>query len=66
MVAFVSGNHFVVVDEVDNKRVVVRNPALGRIAYQPETFNRMWRGEVLIIEPPGVQDSDGFEAGASP
>lgn len=60
LVAFVSGNHFVVVDEASKERVIIRDPALGRIAYRPEIFNRMWRGEVLFIEPPGIQDSESF------
>jgi hypothetical protein len=64
LIAFVSGNHFVVVDESNEWRVVVRDPALGKLSYERGKFNRIWSGEVLIVKAPGNQFSaradDGF------
>jgi ABC-type bacteriocin/lantibiotic exporter with double-glycine peptidase domain len=55
-ILFIRGNHYVVIDSIiDDQRVVLRDPAIGRIQIPLERLERVWRGEVLEVvrdEPP--------------
>jgi ABC-type bacteriocin/lantibiotic exporter with double-glycine peptidase domain len=49
-VAFVEGDHFVVVESVTlDGRVNVLDPARGRLRYPPEAFNQHWLGQTLVF-----------------
>lgn len=50
-VAFVDGDHFVVVTNISSEDgpVIVLDPARGKLRYSASTFAQRWKGEVLII-----------------
>src|SRR2546428_579173 len=51
-----SGGHFVVVDSLTPARVVLRDPAVGRLALPRGAFEEFWSGYVLV---PRRQAPDG-------
>lgn len=62
MIAFVRGNHYVVVESItESGSVIVLDPAIGRLQYRLEKFRRIWRGEALQIGR-----ADSFESALSP
>ena len=51
MIAFVKGNHFVVVKRLLEVDVLeVDDPALGRLRWPLTSFCKVWSGEVLIFD----------------
>lgn len=49
-IAFVDGDHFVLVAELrDDGRLVVLDPARGRLLYDAGSFGGRWRGELLVV-----------------
>ena len=50
VIAFVDGNHFVVIDNVSNDgTLTILDPARGRLQYSGMSFARHWKGEALIL-----------------
>ncbi len=50
-IAFVSGNHYVVISEVTKDgKVIVLDPAIGKLEYLLLSFWIIWKGEVLIFK----------------
>jgi ABC-type bacteriocin/lantibiotic exporter with double-glycine peptidase domain len=50
-IAFVSGNHFVVIRRfLDSDVMEVDDPGLGRLRWPLESFCRVWSGEVLVFD----------------
>lgn len=49
----VNGNllHYVVVEEVNDNKIIISDPAKGIIAYKPEEFFDMWSGTLMLIHP---------------
>jgi ABC-type bacteriocin/lantibiotic exporter with double-glycine peptidase domain len=50
-IAFVDGDHFVVVLRADPASVEIADPARGRLRLSRRAFARRWRGEVLAFSP---------------
>jgi ABC-type bacteriocin/lantibiotic exporter with double-glycine peptidase domain len=50
-IAFVDGNHFVVVLGASSSRVELADPARGRLRLTRRAFERRWRGELLTFRP---------------
>lgn len=49
-IAFVDGNHFVVIRRLlDPRTLEVDDPALGRLRWPIAAFGRHWRGETLVF-----------------
>lgn len=49
-IAFIDGQHFVVVAGVDGDGgITVLDPARGRLRYRAESFYRHWQGETLLL-----------------
>lgn len=55
-IALMRYGHFVVVDAMNENTVLVRDPAVGRVRYQPVGFAFMWSGYFLAPQA-GVSDS---------
>ena len=50
-IAFVGGNHFVVIEQVEQDgHLIILDPGYGRLRYEASTFEHLWRGEVLILD----------------
>ena len=49
LLAFVRGDHFVVIDRVEDEKIIVRDPALGRIMYNRDGWGKIWGGETIIF-----------------
>jgi Peptidase C39 family len=50
VIAFVDGNHFVVIDKVNNDgTLIILDPARGRLQFTEPSFVRHWKGETLIL-----------------
>jgi len=50
-IAFVKGNHFVVVRQLlDSEVLEVDDPALGKLRWPVNSFCKVWSGEVLIFD----------------
>lgn len=50
LIAFVDGSHFVVVDSFTAEgRLIVLDPAAGRLEYTPQSFAKHWRGEAILF-----------------
>jgi ABC-type bacteriocin/lantibiotic exporter with double-glycine peptidase domain len=51
-IAFVKGNHFVVVKRLlDSEVLEVDDPALGKLRWPASSFCKVWSGEVLVFDP---------------
>lgn len=50
-IAFVSGDHFVVLLRAGSSHVELADPARGRLRLTRRAFERRWRGEVLSFRP---------------
>ncbi len=51
-IAFFGGNHFVVLEKrTASGKVVVLDPARGRLEFAPRQLFRHWRGETLVLKP---------------
>jgi hypothetical protein len=60
-IAFVDGDHYVVIERIENDhQVIVLDPAGGRLRYELSAFAQRWRGEILILGDfaPAEQVSD--------
>jgi ABC-type bacteriocin/lantibiotic exporter with double-glycine peptidase domain len=54
-VLYLSYGHFVALEEVDRSgRVIVHDPALGRVEFSPGAVRRLWSGDVLEFVAEGV------------
>lgn len=52
-IAFVEGDHFVVIDSIGrNGDLWLRDPAIGRLYMTRAAFQRIWQGEVILLDPP--------------
>ena len=64
-IAFVNDDHFVVVRRVQAGRVVIDDPASGRVRLSLATFDVLWNGTVLTFEPRTTERSDSLRPDAS-
>ena len=49
-VVFIEDDHFAVLDQIDEHgEVILRDPAIGRLRIGKGAFNRIWKGETLIL-----------------
>ena len=49
-VVFVEDGHFAVLDQInEHGEVILRDPAIGRLRIGKGAFNRIWKGETLIL-----------------
>lgn len=44
-------NHFVVIAKINEKRVWIYDPALGKISYKKEKFLKIWSGYLILVSP---------------
>lgn len=44
-------NHFVVIAKINEKRVWIYDPALGKISYKKENFLKIWSGYLILVSP---------------
>ena len=44
-------NHFVVIAKINEKRVWIYDPALGKISYEKENFLKIWSGYLILVSP---------------
>lgn len=69
-IAFVDGDHYVVIERIENDhRVIVLDPAGGRLRYELSAFEQRWRGEILILgdfAPSEVENTFANLAAAPP
>ncbi len=57
VIAFVRGNHYVVVDSIyNNGHLRIIDPAVGRVNMSKRKFKRIWSGETLQIERVGSNE----------
>jgi len=50
-IAFVKGNHYVVISEIKkNGKIIILDPAIGKLSYSLQKFQNIWKGETLIFE----------------
>lgn len=50
-IAFVGGNHFVVIEQVEQDgHLIILDPGYGRLRYEASTFEPLWRGEILVLD----------------
>jgi len=51
VIAFVNGNHYVVVDSIiENRELIIIDPTRGRLKMNKQKFKKIWQGETLQIE----------------
>ncbi len=50
VIAFVRGNHYVVIEKANEDYVQMIDPAIGRLKMKSKKFKRIWQGETLQIE----------------
>jgi HlyB family type I secretion system ABC transporter len=50
-IAHWEGNHFIVVYEINKKRVIVGDPAIGQRQLTRSQFNAGWSGYALLLQP---------------
>lgn len=43
--------HYIVVEEVNEQKIIVSDPAKGIITYTPEDFFNIWTGALLLLQP---------------
>jgi len=49
-VVFIEDDHFAVLDQInEHGEVILRDPAIGRLRMSKGAFNRIWKGETLIL-----------------
>lgn len=52
-IAFVEGNHFVLIDSIrQDGSVLLRDPAIGRLRMERAAFESIWRGQVILLDAP--------------
>ena len=44
-------NHFVVIAKINEKRVWIYDPSLGKISYEKENFLKIWSGYLILVSP---------------
>lgn len=44
-------NHFVVISKINEKRVWVYDPAIGKVFYKKEEFLKIWSGYIILVSP---------------
>ncbi|MBC8346391.1 MAG: hypothetical protein ISR82_00190 [Candidatus Marinimicrobia bacterium] len=49
VIAFINGNHFVMIEKSNDETVVMVDPSRGRLKMKAEKFKRIWQGETLQI-----------------
>jgi ATP-binding cassette, subfamily B, bacterial HlyB/CyaB len=58
-IAHWEGKHYVVVYEINNKRVIVGDPAIGQRTLTPTEFKAGWTGYALLLQPtPLLKDTE--------
>jgi ABC-type bacteriocin/lantibiotic exporter with double-glycine peptidase domain len=55
MIARFNKNHFVVLEEITDKYIVLIDPSVGRMKYPKESFQEKWDGLILCVEQPQLQ-----------
>ena len=63
-IAFVNDDHFVVVRRVQAGRIVVDDPARGRVRLSQGAFDALWNGTVLTFEPRAARRGDSLRPNA--
>lgn len=53
VIAYVQNGHFIVLNKVNDKRVIAIDPAIGKIAYSYEEFKTIYSGVIIKIEKIG-------------
>lgn len=52
-IAFVEGDHFVVIDSIGRDGSLwLRDPAIGQLHMTRTAFQRIWQGEVMLLDAP--------------
>ena len=51
LIAHVNSNHFVVVCSLQGNRVCLLDPSQGKREVDVVTFQRMWKGYILLLQP---------------
>jgi HlyB family type I secretion system ABC transporter len=51
LIAHWRGNHYVVVYEINNKQVIIGDPAIGQRQVSREEFAKSWTGFSMLLEP---------------
>jgi ATP-binding cassette subfamily B protein len=71
-IAYWNKSHFVVVYKMDDKKVYLADPAIGKLSYKKEEFLKHWainslkeEGNVLILEPTPLFYSDNLNKRSS-
>lgn len=44
-------NHFTVISKINEKRVWIYDPAIGKISYKKNDFLKIWSGYLIIVSP---------------
>lgn len=53
IIAYVQEGHFIVLNKVNDKKVLAIDPAIGKIVYSYEEFNKIYSGVIIKIEKTG-------------
>lgn len=50
-IVFVGGDHFVVISKItEDGKIIILDPAIGKLKYSSRRFRKMWKGETLILK----------------
>jgi len=50
-IVFASGDHFVVISKItEDGKITILDPAIGKLKYSSRGFQRIWKGETLILK----------------
>lgn len=53
VIAYVQEGHFIVLNKVNDKKIIAIDPAIGKIAYSYEEFKKIYSGVIIKIEKIG-------------
>lgn len=48
-IAFINGNHYVVISEIAEDIITILDPSIGKLRYSSQRFRSKWKGETLIF-----------------
>ena len=51
LIAYVNGNHFVVLEKIKKSKIYVIDPAIGKITYNNQEFEKIYSGVVICLSP---------------
>jgi len=50
-IVFVNGDHYVVLSRItDDGKIIILDPAIGKLKYSSRRFRKIWKGETLILK----------------